>query len=401
MRDYTLTGGNGSLPRWTPEQALAAARSILPGEWTVTGEKAFHECPGAGRHTTGSGAKDFALFLRGNVPAATCFHTNCYDAVLAFNKELYRRLFGWKRVGEAVAAGGFKRVKEVVKKRQDFDLAALKAEQAPDLLVNKEWLAARSPLDPRGMGPTQFLEALYEPGERVLAFTSQWSQGEYGYVVGPEGGWRGLGRHRGEKSIDLGWEQPAELKVAPEGVWFLAQPVDGKWHLDPDRIDKQTGLPGYSRRSKLAVTAWRWMVLESDSAPVDLWLNFLAQLKLRIGALFTSGGRSVHALVRIDAQSKAAWDMARDLVTPILSRLGADPAAITAVRLTRLPGCRRAGKRRVEKWVDEATGEERRETKYHKFPEPLLQELLWLDPQPEPRGLINYPIRRTVHGARE
>ena len=43
----------------------------------------------------------------------------------------------------------------------------------------------------------------------------------------------------------------------------------------------------------------------------------------------------------LDANSKADWDRQRDKIKPIVVRLGADPGAMTAVRLTRLPGTRR------------------------------------------------------------
>jgi hypothetical protein len=68
-----------------------------------------------------------------------------------------------------------------------------------------------------------------------------------------------------------------------------------------------------------------------------LWLAALAQLPLKIAAIYTSGGKSIHALVRLDASTKAEWDAVRDKIKPILVPLGADPAAMTAVRLSRLP----------------------------------------------------------------
>lgn len=84
--------------------------------------------------------------------------------------------------------------------------------------------------------------------------------------------------------------------------------------------------------------------MESDEAPARDWLGALVQLPLRIAALYTSGRRSIHALVRVDAPDKATWDRERDALRPALVTLGADPASLSAVRLTRLPGCRRGGR---------------------------------------------------------
>jgi hypothetical protein len=140
--------------------------------------------------------------------------------------------------------------------------------EAADLI----WLANRSEIDPAGITANDFLRRLYIPasGERVLVFSEYKSQGQ---AIWPT-----------EKIPSSG----------PDGIWFLAQPVDGKMRPNP-RLGKM------SRRSEESVLAWRWMVLESDEAPLRLWLGALARVVPRIAAITTSGGRSVHALVRVDA----------------------------------------------------------------------------------------------------
>jgi len=45
--------------------------------------------------------------------------------------------------------------------------------------------------------------------------------------------------------------------------------------------------------------------------------------------------------VRIDADSKADWDLKVGTIKPTLVTLGADPGALSAVRLTRLPQAKR------------------------------------------------------------
>jgi hypothetical protein len=85
-------------------------------------------------------------------------------------------------------------------------------------------------------------------------------------------------------------------------------------------------------------------VLESDDAPEELWLGMLAGLNLPIQAVYRSGGRSIHALLKLPCNAQADWEYARRVLMPVMSAIGADPGAITAVRLSRLPGCWR-GKR--------------------------------------------------------
>lgn len=179
--------------------------------------------------------------------------------------------------------------------------------------VDLPWLANRSEIDPAGISASDFLRRLYNPeNERVLVFSQYRSQGQ------------------------AVWPQEKIPTSGPDGIWFLAQPVDGKLRPNP-RLGKM------SRRSEESVLAWRWMVLESDDAPLRLWLAALARVVPRIAAITTSGGRSVHALVRVDAPSKKAWDEQKRRLLGLVT-VGADPGALSAVRLTRLPACWRGSK---------------------------------------------------------
>lgn len=228
--------------------------------------------------------------------------------------------------------------------------------------VDLAWLANRSVWDPAEVTSGDFLDALYGSKERVLMFTevdkrgNPWTQGE---AMFPEE------------------DCPSEGKC---GVWFLAQPVDGDYHPNP-----RTGKT--SRRSEEAVLRWPFLVLESDEAPVREWLGALVRLPLRISAIYSSGGRSVHALVRVDAVTKSQWDdIVRRQMAPGLKFLvlnGADKGVFSAVRLTRLPGAMRLGKMK-------------KEGGYSRFPRPLLQKLLYLNPDPPVKPLCEISPRRDV-----
>ena len=104
-------------------------------------------------------------------------------------------------------------------------------------------------------------------------------------------------------------------------------------------------------------------MIESDSVPLDLWLRVLVQLRLPIAAIYSSGGKSVHALYRVDAETKAAWDQTAGEVKRRLVPVGACAGTFTAVRLTRLPGCFRGEKGRMQK-------------------------LLYLNPEPEQKPIM-------------
>ncbi|HRQ87534.1 MAG TPA: hypothetical protein PLA50_01980 [Bacteroidia bacterium] len=227
--------------------------------------------------------------------------------------------------------------------------------------VDLLWLANRSTVDPAMVTTEDFLGMLYGSREKVLAFSQvngkgvPWTQGE---AIWPD-------------------EEPPSTGRC--GVWFLAQPVSGEFVPNP-RTGKE------SRRSEESVLRWPFLVLESDDAPLREWMGALARLPLRIAAIYTSGGRSVHALVRVDAVTKPHWDdLVKRQMQPGLKFLilnGADPGVFSAVRLTRLPGAFREGKMKEGRWL--------------RFPRPELQKLLYVNPTPVARPLCEIPPQRDV-----
>jgi hypothetical protein len=262
---------------------------------------------------------------------------------------------------------------------REFDRAALHVEQRTGITVDAEWLWKRSPVDCRSMSAGHFLTHVLEPGDRVIAFNDERSQGQFIFWNHSEArrrGWYRLGERRGEAArFECGPEAtPDEIRRARLGVWWLCQPVTGEWRANSEK---------WSRRSEGNVTAWRHMIVESDEEGIEQeWLNVLVQLPLRIVALYSSGGRSVHALVRVGLQSKAWWDELRDYLKPVLTRLGADRGVFSAIRLTRLPGCQREG----------AMGKDGR---YHRYEEPRLQRILFLNPKAEWRPILDLPVLRS------
>lgn len=242
-------------------------------------------------------------------------------------------------------------------------------------VVDLLWLAARSAEDPCTVDSWRFLELLYDKTrEKALIFLNEYSQGE---------------------SV---WPNDLVLpKEGPNGVWFLAQPVDGRYYPNP-RSPGKDGKPRMSRRSEESTRSWRYFVIESDKAAPKYWLGAIAQLPLRIAALYTSGSRSVHALVRVDARVKSEWDAERDAMKQALVALGADPGSMSAVRLSRLPGTYRLGKTVEIKEEGEGRKAEKKRSHYVRFEKPGFQKLLYVNPDPPLRPLIELAPRRDVLG---
>jgi hypothetical protein len=219
----------------------------------------------------------------------------------------------------------------------------------------RQWLWERSPMLPETQNPVSFLSRLYRPGEMVHAFDK---------MDGIEG------KHpRWSITISNPMDccVPVEMREGgrfQSGVWFLCNPVDGKWHPNPRQNDEP------SCRSEESVTAFRYVVCESDVAPADLWLGFVVQVPACVAAIYTSGSRSIHTLIQIDARSKAEWDAITGQWKRPLKVLGGDAGCLSAVRLSRLPGCARPEKNGFQK-------------------------LLYLAPNPPFARLIDIPCVRT------
>ena len=186
--------------------------------------------------------------------------------------------------------------------------------------VDLAWIRSRSPITPGWVTPAQYLALVFRLGDQILIFTDQQSQGQAVFQ-----NWSTSPDRNALKAFTTGHEQ---------GVFFLSNPIDGEYHHNP-RQDSM------SRRSEESITAFRHVVLESDCQPAEQWLRILVQIKLPILSIVSSGGKSLHAIAKINAASKEEWDQKVRRLMPWLVKVGADRGALTAVRLTRLPGCYR------------------------------------------------------------
>lgn len=275
-----------------------------------------------------------------------------------------------RRQLEQLAGAGDARAK---KPEYDAPLLIKMAAACPEK-IDLRWLGDRSSADPATVSRGGFLSALYAPGEKVKIFTKDKSQGQALWPC----------------------EEAKIPETGPLGVWFLAAPVDGLSHPNPRKPPTDKDPCPMSSRSEESVTSWRWMMIESDKAPAVEWLKVIVQMPLRIAALYTSGGRSVHALVRVDARTKGEWDERKRELAPWLVPLGADPGALSAVRLTRLPGCWREGK-----LVEETLPNGEKRDKYVLLktaasPRGAFQKLLYLNPDAPMRPLLDLPRLRDV-----
>lgn len=93
------------------------------------------------------------------------------------------------------------------------------------------------------------------------------------------------------------------------------------------------------------VTAYRHALVEFDGLSVEEQWNIYTQSNLPCSAVLTSGKKSVHAWVRVDAKDKAEYDSRVKVLFDYFSPYGLDPKNRNPSRLSRLPGCVRFDKR--------------------------------------------------------
>jgi len=204
---------------------------------------------------------------------------------------------------------------------------------------------SRSPIDPRSASPGTALRALFQQNERTVIFTREKSQGQLVWSHSTP-----------DEKLD------SIVRTNTGGAWFLLNPVSGEM-LWVDRLQKRT------RRSEENTTSFRHILIESDSMEIGLWLTILKQLPLPIVSVTLSGNASAHAIVRLEASSMDQWLTEASVIAKMVIPLGACPGALTAVRLTRLPGVIRRDNRNE-------------------------QRLIWLNPLPTQTSIAQFPMNR-------
>ena len=161
---------------------------------------------------------------------------------------------------------------------------------------------------------------------------------------------------RGETLTREGWLdriETKEIEASGAGGWMRINPLDGM---------------GISDRN---VTAFRYMLFESDVVAMDLQLALIVKKLPSVAAIIDSGGRSLHAWMRVDCDSQEHYRRVMGQIDwEVLSRsLGVDRANRNPSRLSRLPGAWRIVGAREKGGVG--------------------QDLLYLNPDPHPEKTIS------------
>ena len=113
------------------------------------------------------------------------------------------------------------------------------------------------------------------------------------------------------------------------GAWIRFNPLDGHGVKDTN------------------VTDYRFALVESDELAVDKQYALMNELELPVAAMVSSGGKSIHAIVKIDADTMEEYRKRVDFLYEVCKRNGLklDRQNRNPSRLSRLPGVNRGGRK--------------------------------------------------------
>lgn len=213
------------------------------------------------------------------------------------------------------------------------------------------WLEGREVKEPDSWNPVdhiiRYLETLFEAGENVGYVTQTWekdgkflpTKGNYDRTAGQL--IEELSKCGGDVGAVLGDYNPAA------GAWIRFNPLDGK---------------GVKNEN---VTDFRYALVESDSMDLEKQNAIIRELELPVACLVFSGGKSVHAIVKIEAATYEEYRRRVDYLYTVLKKNGfdCDTQNKNPSRLSRMPGVLRGdhkqflmdtniGKESFQEWRD-------------------------------------------------
>jgi hypothetical protein len=122
------------------------------------------------------------------------------------------------------------------------------------------------------------------------------------------------------------WLNQFRKNLTPEtqaGAWLRINPVNGTGISDED------------------ISEFRFVLLESDYLPFEIQIALFAKLPIPICAILKSGGKSIHAWVRVCAETAGDYRERVSKLFSLLAPFGFDTSNRNPSRLSRLPGAQR------------------------------------------------------------
>ena len=202
-------------------------------------------------------------------------------------------------------------------------------------LVDPRWVEGQELHLPDTWEPAQqlkrYLQALFEPDEYVAYVTESFMAADRRRPA--KGCWdRTAGQLIEELDACGGDVGKVMGDCDPEiGAWICFNPVDGTGRKDAN------------------VTSYRYALVECDNMEPGKQLAAIHQMELPCAALVYSGGKSIHAIVRVNAPDYAEYRKRVDHLYATCQKNGLtlDQQNRNPSRLSRMPGILRAGQKQA------------------------------------------------------
>lgn len=203
------------------------------------------------------------------------------------------------------------------------------------IVVDKNWLEGQElrPLDDwhPARQLSDYLQALFEPGETVGFVSKSWKNEKGRYVPKDKGVYNKTAGQLIEELAKCGDDIGAVVgDYDPEaGAWIRFNPLDGQGVKNAN------------------VAEFRYALVESDNMDIEKQYAIIKEMELPVAALVFSGGKSLHAIVRVEAVDYAEYRKRVDYLYSVCEKNGMtiDTQNRNPSRLSRMPGCMRGSNR--------------------------------------------------------
>lgn len=204
--------------------------------------------------------------------------------------------------------------------------------------IDKTWIEGKEIKEPINWNPvkelTTYLETLFESTENVGYVTETYpiedsngnilhkpKKGNYDRTAGRL--IEELNKYKDDITCVIGDYTPEA------GAWIRFNPLDGKGVKNDN------------------VTEYRYALVESDKTSISQQNAIIRELELPVACLVHSGGKSVHAIVKIEARDYQEYQKRVDYLYKICAKngLAVDTQNKNPSRLSRMPGIMRSGKK--------------------------------------------------------
>lgn len=201
-------------------------------------------------------------------------------------------------------------------------------------IIDKNWIERKELKEPKRWNPVKqlikYLETLFD-GEENVGYVTECYESENGRFLPKKGAFdrtaneliQALRSCNGDIGAVIGDYNTSA------GAWIRFNPLDGKDVTNSN------------------ITDYRYALVESDKTDMLMQNAIIRELELPVAALVHSGGKSIHAIVRIDAGNYDEYRKRVDYLYSVCNKNGLciDSQNRNPSRLSRMPGIIRNGKK--------------------------------------------------------